>query len=64
MDEAISQYSHATVNMANKYMSVFKKEYQSFGRSLTYLADSFSLHLNESNKNLTIATRQAGNPLS
>ena len=60
MDEAISQYSSSTHNMSNKYVGVFKKEYQSYGKAVNNVANSFDLHQTEQSKALTAAMKQAG----
>ena len=60
MDESMSQYSAGTQNMSQKYMGVFKKEYQAFGKSLDNLATSFSLHETEQNRLLTTAIDETG----
>jgi len=60
MDDAISNYSTSTSNMTHRYQGLFKKEYQSFGKAITNVANSFNLHQSEQSKSLTVAMKQTG----
>ena len=60
MDEAMSHYSTGTQTMSHKYIGVFKKEYQSFAKTLAHLASSFSLHETNENRKLATAIDETG----
>ena len=60
MDDAISQYASCTQNLSSKYSSLFKKEYQTFGKAVINVATSFNLHQTNQNKNLSQAIKQTG----
>ncbi|CAK8698075.1 unnamed protein product [Clavelina lepadiformis] len=60
MDDSISQYSSSTQSMTNKYMGLFKREYQSFGKAVNNVATSLNTHQTEQNKSLTSAIKHTG----
>ncbi|XP_002127441.2 sorting nexin-33-like [Ciona intestinalis] len=60
MDDSVSNITSCAQSMASKHYGLFKREYQSYGKSITSLSTVFNMHQTTNNKSLTNAIKHTG----